>query len=192
MSNIRNELSAALDKEHFDVTKEGIYFPRQGVLAQGTYFDRVNGGEWVENKNLVVDEGLAHILNVAMGKTVKPANYYIALFSGSATPAANWTAATFATVASEVTSLTEGYTAATRPEWVSASATGNSIDNMGAAAKLTIATSSQINVTGAALLTSNQRGGTTGALISASKYSAARVFQNGDIFEVGYRISLTV
>lgn len=44
----------------------------------------------------------------------------------------------------------------------------------------------------AAMLTSSAKGGTTGALISATKYPSARVFQDGDIFEIGYRLSLTV
>ena len=35
-------------------------------------------------------------------------------------------------------------------------------------------------------------GGTTGTLISASKYAVARTFQNGDIYEIGYRLSATV
>ena len=48
------------------------------------------------------------------------------------------------------------------------------------------------HVTGSALLTNNVRGGTTGVLISASRYPVARTFQNGDIFDVGYRLSLTV
>lgn len=50
----------------------------------------------------------------------------------------------------------------------------------------------EVVVTGAALLTTNTRGGTGGALISASKYAAARTFQNGDKYDIAYRISLTV
>ena len=115
MSNLRNELALALDREQYDLTDEGVYFPRQGVLAAGEYFDRINGGEWQRTKNLIPTEGLAHILNVAMGSTAKPAGYFLALFSGAAAPAANWTAASFAAAASEIVSLTEGYTNATKP-----------------------------------------------------------------------------
>ena len=192
MSNLRKELAGALARDQYDVTEEGVYFPRQGVLAAGEYFDRINGGTWERTKNLIPTEGLAHILNVALGSTAKPAGYYLALFSGATAPAANWTAANFAAVASEIVSLTEGYTNATRPAWTPANTTTGSIDNMAAVASLTIATSSQLNVTGAAMLTNNARGGTTGALISATKYAAPRVFQNGDTYEVGYRLSLTV
>lgn len=192
MSNLKQEIVKAIAKDNYDVTENGIYFPKQGVLAQGMYFDRVNGGEWERTENLVVNEGLAHILNVAMGATVKPVGYYLALFSGSTAPAANWTAANFATVAAEVVSGTEGYTNATRPKWEPSAAVNGSIDNLALAASVTIATSSTLNVTGAALLTNSSKGGTTGALISATKYAAARTFQNGDVYDIGYRLSLTV
>lgn len=190
---LRNELAQAIHKDNFDVTAEGIYFPRQGVMASGEYFDRINGGDWERTPNLIVTEGLAHILSVALGKTAKPADYFLALFSGSAAPAANWTAASFAATANEIVSMTEGYTSPTRPVWTPPNSTNtNSIDNMGAVARVTIATASQLNVTGAAMLTNSAKGGTTGALISATKYAAERVFQAGDTYDIGYRLSLTV
>ena len=191
---LRAELRADIHADRFDVTPGGIYFPRSGVNFAGEYFGRVNGGEWAkESDNLVVTEGLVHILNVALGSTAKPAGYYLALFSGSASPAANWTAASFAATANEITSQSEGYTGATRPAWapVNASTTAQ-IDNFTAAASLTMATASSLNVTGAALLTSSQRGGTTGALISASAFPVPRVFQNGDLYELGYRLNASV
>lgn len=191
-AQLRKELTASLHRDQYDLTEQGIYFPRQGVMAMGQYFDRVNGGEWQETPNLVVTEGLAHILNVGLGSKAKSSGYYLALFSGATAPAANWTAANFASVASEVISMTEGYSNATRPQWNPVDTNTGSIDNMTATASVTIVTSSQLNVTGAALLTNSTRGGTTGALISATKYTAARTFQNGDVYDIGYRLSLTV
>ena len=191
--NPRKELAGELRAERFDITEEGIFFPRLGIQASGEYFDRINGGQWSgSNPNLIPVEGLAHLLNVALGTTAKPAGYYIALFSGTTAPAANWTAASFAAVASEIVSLTEGYTAATRPVWTPVNTTTGSIDNIASPAEVTIATSGTLNVTGLALLTSNARGGTTGVLVSAAKFAAARTFQNGDTYEVGYRLNLTV
>ncbi|WP_374377759.1 hypothetical protein [Pseudomonas fluvialis] len=190
---LRNELALAIHKENFDVTAEGIYFPKQGVMASGEYFDRINGGKWDRTPNLIVTEGLAHILSVALGATAKPAGYFLALFSGTASPAANWTAANFAAAASEIVSMTEGYTSPTRPAWTPPASTAtNSIDNMAAIASVTIATAGQLNVNGAAMLTNSTRGGTTGALVSATKYPVTRVFQNGDTYDIGYRLSLTV
>ena len=193
MPLLSTHLTTELRAERFELTPEGIYFPRHGVLAAGEYFGRVNGGAWAkEGDNLIPTEGLAHLLNVALGIMAKPAGLYLALFSGATAPAANWGAASFAAVASEIVSQTEGYTAATRPVWTPVNTNTGSIDNLASVASLTIATASQLNVTGAALLTNSTRGGTTGALVSASLYAAPRVFQNGDIYELGYRINLTV
>ena len=190
----RNKEEAILNDLHaerYEYTKQGLYLPAHNLVARGEYFDRINGGQWHTTQNLVVDEGLAHILNVAMGAKAKASGYYLALFSGATAPAANWTAANFAAVAAEIVSMTEGYTNATRPRWTPTDTNSNSIDNFTAVAKVTIATSSQLTVTGAALLTNATKGGTTGTLISASKYTAARTFQNGDEYEVGYRLSFT-
>ena len=193
MPTLQQEAAREIRAERFDITPEGIYLPRIGARAAGEYFGRVNGGAWQkEGDNLIVTEGFAHLLNVTFDtSTAKPAGYYLAIFSGNTAPAANWTAASFAAVASEIVSMTEGHTGATRPVWTPAKTTTGSIDNMAAVASLTIATSSQLNVTGAALLTGSARGGTTGVLVSASLYAAPRTFQAGDIYELGYRINLT-
>lgn len=192
-ANLKRELRKSIADEVFDVTEAGVFFPRQGILAAGEYFGRVNGGAWEkEGDNLIVDEGVAHILNVALGGKAKSASYYLALFSGSASPAANWTAASFSAAANEIISQSEGYTAASRPTWRPADTATKSIDNMASVATVTFATAGQVNVTGAALLTNSVRGGTTGGLISASKYAAGRSFQNNDTYDIGYRLSLTV
>lgn len=194
MPTLQQEAVREIRAERFDITPDGIYLPRIGARAAGEYFGRVNGGAWEkEGDNLIVTEGFAHLLNVTFDtSTAKPAGYYLAIFSGNTAPAANWTAASFAAVASEIVSMTEGHTNAARPVWTPAKTTTGSIDNMTAEASLTIATSSQLNVTGAALLTASARGGTTGVLVSASLYAAPRTFQAGDIYELGYRINLTV
>jgi len=190
--NLRTELSRELSAEHYDKTPEGIFFPRQGVLASGEYIDRINGGAWERTKNLIVTEGLVYILNVALGSVAKPTAFYIALFSGSTAPTASWTAAQFPSVAGEIVSLTEGYTNATRPAWKPTDAGSTSaIDNTGNVASVTMATTGSLTVTGAALLTSSVRGGTTGALISATKYASARTFQDGDTYDIGYRLTLS-
>ena len=164
----------------------------------GEYFIRVNDEPWSHFRNLVTDEGLNHILNISLGSTPKPAGYYLALFGGSATPAANWTAASFAATAGEIVSPTEGYTAATRPLWQPSAADRGAIGNIGAgggdlsqAAKVTIATASSLNVTGIGLLTASGKGAQTGVLVSAAKMPIPRTLQNGDVFYIGYRLTLT-
>lgn len=189
---LASALLAAVSANDYTSNDDGSITTGQGITAKGEYYDRTNGGEWMRTENLIPTEGLAHILNVALGTTPKPASYHLALFSAAAQPAANWTAASFASTASEIVSTTEGYTSATRPTWTPANTATNSIDNMAAVAKVTMKTASSLTVQGAAMLTNSSKGGTTGALISASKYATPRVFQDGDTYEIGYRISLTV
>lgn len=189
---LKQAIAKDLNNEVFDQTEEGIYFPRHGFNISGEYIDRINDGPWVRTKNLIPKEALIHLLNVGIGTKAKPAGAYLALFSGSTAPADNWTAVNFAAVAGEIVSLTEGYTNATRPQFIPTDSINEKyVDNFANVARVTIATSSQLNVTGVALLTNNQRGGTTGVLLSATKYAAARVFQDGDTFDIGYRISAT-
>ena len=189
---LASSLLAAVSAKDYTNNEDGSITTGQGITAKGEYFDRINGGEWTRTENLIPTEGLAHILNVALGTTPKPASYHLALFSAAAQPAANWTAASFASTASEIVSMTEGYSSATRPTWTPANTATNSIDNMTAVAKVTMKTASSLTVQGAAMLTNSSKGSTAGALISASKYAAPRVFQDGDTYEIGYRISLTV
>lgn len=191
-SAVFSAISAAMAVSDYTSNDDGSITTGQGITAKGEYFDRINGGEWTRTENLIPAEGLAHILNVALGNTPKPASYHLALFSAAAQPAANWTAASFASTASEIVSMTEGYSAATRPTWTPNNTSTNSIDNMTAVAKVTMKTASTLTVQGAAMLTNSSKGSTAGALISASKYAAPRVFQDGDTYEIGYRISLTV
>lgn len=189
---LASALLAAVNANDYTENADGSITTGQGITAKGEYFDRINGGEWTRTENLIPTEGLAHILNVALGTTPKPPGYYLALFSAAAQPAANWTAASFASTASEIVSMTEGYSSATRPVWTPTNTATNSIDNMAAVAKVTMKTASSLTVQGAAMLTNSSKGSTAGALISASKYAAPRVFQDGDTYEIGYRISLTV
>lgn len=189
---LASSLLAAVNANDYTTNDDGSITTGKGLTAKGEYFDRINGGEWTRTENLIPTEGLAHILNVALGTTPKPASYHLALFSAAAQPQANWTAASFASTASEIVSMTEGYSSATRPTWTPANTATNSIDNMAAVAKVTMKTASSLTVQGAAMLTNSSKGSTAGALISASKYAAPRVFQDGDTYEIGYRISLTV
>ena len=161
------------------------------LSPKGTFFGRLNGGDWEPIGNLVVEEGRRHLLNVALGALAKP-SYYIALYEGNVAPADNWAAASFAAAATENISLTEGYTAATRPIWTPGVATaGGAIDNFDSPALFTFASAAAVNINGVALLTNSGRGATTGVLLCAAKYPVTRTFVVGDTFEVGYRLALT-
>lgn len=187
------DVLAAIRKDRYKVSDGGILLFNDSLRIEGAgeYIEGVNGGDWRRHKNLLVDQGLVHFLNVVLGSTAKISTWYIAPFSGSTTPAAGWTAANFTANATEITSGSEGYSEAVRQTatFVNASSS-NQIDNYAAKAAFTIVTASTLTVTGIGLLSLNTKGGTTGTLISATKFGTARVLNSADVWNVGYRVAL--
>lgn len=185
------EFSRALSNHQYEQTPEGIFFPAAKVLASGMYIHDVNGQDERIDRNLLTDEGLTHMLNVVLGAASKISQWYLGLYSGAISPAAGWTAANFAATANEIVSATEGYSETTRRTFQPGAATANTIDNTANKAAFTIVTASSLTVQGAALLSDNVKGGTSGVLVSATRFSTPRVLQNTDIYNVGYRVTLS-
>jgi hypothetical protein len=169
---------------------KGIYFHairnlsplRRGLADQG---------ELCADANLLVDEGILKQLGVMYYTDAKLLNWYLSLFSGTANIVGTLTAATIAATMSEITSSTEGFSNVTRPQWVPTAPAAGVINNLAAKAQFNVVSASSITVTGGFLISDNARGGTTGVLSSASKFSAARELFNGETFELGYQIALT-
>lgn len=184
------EFQGYLDKGDYEVSATGIVFPKASAMASGVYIHDVNGLDEREDPNLLPTEGLNHILEVALSATAKANTFYLALFSGAYTPAAGITAATFAAAATEITSNTEGYSDTTRRTWTPSAAVAGAIDNTASKAAFTIATATSVTIRGAAMLSSNVKGGTAGVLISISRFAADRVQYNTDVFNLGYRVRL--
>jgi len=178
-------------RHDYESTPEGLVFPKMGVLISGVYHHSVNGQDEQADKNLLPDAAILSILDVYFGDAAKINAWYLALYAGAVSPAANWTAANFAANATEITSNTEGYTELTRPQWVPSAAASGAKNNLTQKAKFTIATASSLTVNGAALLSSNVKGGTGGVLASAARFANPRTLFNDDTFEVGYTVTLT-
>lgn len=183
-------LRRAMSRGDFKSTPEGVLFPHQGLLASGHYQEWVNGQYMGESRNLIPDAAILSILNVYWGSTAKLSAWYLALFSGAVDPTADLTAANFASTMTEITSTSQGYSEATRPQWSPSAAAAGQIDNLAAKAAFTIVCSSSITVQGAALLSNNTRGGTSGVLSSCSRFTTPRVLQNGDNYALGYYAKL--
>jgi hypothetical protein len=186
------DIAGFINRGDFERTEEGLLI-HSAILGSGRYVHSVNGGQDErEDHNLIPAEGIAYFLEVALGDSPKLANLYLAVFSGGVTPAANWTAANFPANATEITSTTEGYSNATRPQWArNGTSSGGVIGNLSTRAVFNIVCTSTLNISGAALLSDNVRGGVAGKLISASRYGSVRVVNNGDAFELGYEVQLT-
>lgn len=185
------EFAAALRNHQYEVSDAGIHFPKQKVMASGLYTHSVNGADEREDSNIVVTEGLTHMLDVVLHGTTAIPTWYFGLFSANITPVSTWTAANFTANATEIVSGTEGYSEATRQAFVEAAAAAGSINNTASKAAFTIATATMITVWGAGLLSSNVKGGTTGTLMSAAKFSAARTLYDTDVFNLGYTLTLS-
>lgn len=186
------EFARHLRNHAYEATDDGaILFPRAGAIAQGGYLHSVNGGDERFDKNLLPTQGLVHMLAVCLGATAKLTAWHLSLYGANYTPAAGLTAASYPATANEITSNTEGYTEVSRRVWSPTAPTTPLIDNLANRATFTIATASSLTVHGAALTSESVKGATTGTLLSATKFTAARVLYDTDVFNLAYRVTLS-
>lgn len=178
------EFKGYLDNHQYEVSDEGIEFPRAKVMIFGEYEDNYG-----RTPNLVPTEGLNHILMVALSNTAKLNTFYLALYSGNYTPTAALTAANFTATATEIVSGTEGYSEATRQTWVPVITAAGVMDNYASKAVFTIATATSLTIRGAALLSASAKGATTGVLISAARYAQDRIEYDTNVYNLGYRVT---
>lgn len=185
-----NSIRRALDKGQYEMTEQGLLLKPQRIIASGLYEHWVNGKDYRADRNLVVDEGLMHFLDVCFHDGAKVSTWYLSLYAAAYTPVAGLTAASYPATASEITSGTEGYTEATRVAFVEGAPAANAISNTASKANFTIATASQLSVNGAALHSVSTKGATTGILASAVKFAATRTLYDTDVFTLGYSVAL--
>lgn len=191
------EFLGHIDANRYEQTDDGgLYFPRAKAVISSDFVEAAAsiGGVYDDgalNANLITSEGLSEIIKVALdGTSAKRNNFYLALFANNYTPVAGLTAANFASTAGEITSGTEGYSNATRPAWTGTLTSAGAMDNYAAQAAFTIATATQVNIWGAALLSDSVKGSTSGVLISAAKYANLRTEYNGNEYRLGYRVRI--
>lgn len=187
------EVVRAILRGDFERTAGGLII---GGMARvkGTFFHKLlwePEDALVADGNLLVDEGILKQLGLAFYTDAKINAWYLSLFSGATAPSNATTAANVAATLGEITSSVEGFSNATRPQWVPSAPAANLINNLAAKAQFNIVCSTSITVSGAFLISDNTRGGTAGTLSSASKFSADRDLFNGETFELGYQIALT-
>ena len=184
------EFKGYLDTHQYDVTDEGILFPKAGALASGEYFYDSNGANPESTANLLPTQGLNYLLETSLRNGAQQTQWYLAIFSGTYAPVSGVTAATFTSAATEITSASEGYTETTRRPWTSVAASGGLTDNVADRAAFTIASANEITIRGAALLSDPIKGGTNGVLLSIARFTNARTESSGNVFNLGYRVRL--
>lgn len=185
------EIAAALAAGNVEQTASGVLFPTMAALVSGMYVHDVNGADERTDHNLVTIEGLNYMLNTSLRAQTPETAWFLALFAGNVAPQASWTAANFTANSTEIVSSSQGYTETTRRPWTAPAAVNGNVTNTASKASFTIAATSTLTVNGGGLLSASAKGGTTGVLMSASKFATARNLENGDIFNLGYALTLT-
>jgi len=127
-------------------------------------------------KNLVVNAGLDHLLDVTLSHASGTANWYVGL-KDTGTPAAADTMASHGTWAT-----ISPYSDANDPEWVDAGVSSQSCDNSGSTADFSI--NATDDVYGAFLKDNNTVDSATGLLYAAGDFAAARSVESGDTLQV--------
>jgi hypothetical protein len=169
----------------------GILFPKAHVILEGVYTHDVNGQDVQVDKNLLTTEGMNYLLSTGICNTALLAAWYFALYSGAVSPTNAWTAANFTSNGTEITSGSEGYSESTRVLWVPSTPASSSVNNTASKAAFTIVTATNLTVNGCGLASASAKGATSGKLLSAARFAAARSLQNADVFNLGYTLTLS-
>ena len=184
---IREEVLRRLRAQDFEVRGDGsIAVPAVGLSFAGFWETSVNGGAWQIDPNIVTNEGMLHILDVALDQGTANSAFYIAPFSGNVTPGATWTAANFTSNSTEFTNYDE----ATRVLWANDAAASNAIVNNTTPALFTIGSGGG-TVRGAGLISVSTKSATTGKLIAAARFSADKTLAEDEELRIKYTISAT-
>ena len=184
---MRKEFAKAIQANQYEVGPEGLFLPKQKIWLGGVFeTDVCRDGELLgveRSPNIVVNQGLNHILDVVFHNVTQVATWYIAIFKGNYTPVATDTAANIASNSTEATEYTE----TTRQEYIEAAAASQSITNTANKAKFTI--NATVTIYGAFLVSTNTKSGTTGTLAAASRFASQRDLVNLDELLVTYTLT---
>ena len=182
------EIGRHLRNRKWEQTPGGILIDRGGMnaLMNGAFIDTLNGEDPQLSPNLVVDQGLIHVLNTVFAGAAQVTQWYIGLFSGNVTPQPNWTAANVVANATELT----GYAPSTRPGFTVAPVSAPSLGNAGSEANFAFDASGPYIARGAFLISVSNKGSTTGVLMAATRFAADRAGLNSPD-ELGVRYVLT-
>ena len=157
---------------------EGLLIPDHTILCVGKYSGKIiRAGKVIEefeDANLVVNQGLNHILNVEFDAATQLTNWYLGIYKANYTPVATDTAANIASNSTE----SADYTSATRPVWTPAASTAQSITN--SASQATFTFNASITVYGAFLISNSTINGTAGTLFGAALFATPKAVVNTD------------
>ena len=172
----------------FEKTEGGdLYLPGSKVYVGGVFEHWVNDGEHEADGNIVVNEGLDHILDVALSAGAQSANWYIGIYKNVYNATATTTAATISSASGEVVVTTE-VSETLRQAWTDAGVSSRTVTN--SASPATYTATASIAVNGAFLINSNTIGGTSGKLMASASFAATRNLSATDVLNVTYTFTI--
>jgi len=182
------ELGRRFRNRRYEVTDDGEVLIAHARIG-GLFSTRAPDGQGeVLTHNLLTTEGVNYLLACGLGGGVQMGAFYIAPFSGNVVVADTWTAATFASTATE---LITQYDEATRVTFVKSTPANKSTNNTANPAVFTSALDN-VNIWGIGVLSTATKGATSGVLLSAAKYTTVRNLPTaGDSLAVKYTLTLT-
>lgn len=190
LGNIRDSAEARYAAKHF--MESGINF--HGHVFTKHFREGKLIHECDQGGNTFTTEGLNYLLEVMFGTTSKAGSaiFYVGIFKNNVTPALGDTVAAKLGAAGtygECQDADYDSPATNKPSYTIAAASSSSCTNAAAAASFTIAAS--ITVYGAFLSTVAAKTATTGYLMCAKKFTAARAVIDNDVLAVTYVITCT-
>jgi hypothetical protein len=135
--------------------------------------------------NLMPTEGMNHMLNVEFHGATQVSVWYLGVYGANYTPTLNDVASTFATVASEITTL---YDETTRVVFNESAAANGMIDNAASRAEFTF--NAPATAYGGFISSAAAKGALTGSLASVVKFASAKVLEAGAVLRITAGFSL--
>lgn len=153
-------------------------------MARGFWTVRCLGPDGVEKwsesyENLVVNEGLDHLLDVTLSGATQITTWYVGLMAATPTVAA-------ADVMNSHAGWTEftAYDESVRQTWTDAGVSSQSVTNSASKASFTVSTNSS-SIGGAFLVSNSTKSGTTGVLYAGGAFSGGnKAADDGDTLQV--------
>ena len=143
--------------------------------------ETVRNGEVIdfeELHNMMPDEGLKHLILVALKGGTQYSSWYVGIYESPYLPAGGDLGSTFHTVSGEITE----YEGTTRRPLVLGTPIAGAVDNLASRAEFTMTANKTAR--GAFLASSAARGASSDVLLSAARFTSPKVLVPGDVLRV--------
>lgn len=188
MKNLLKEIR----NRKFERTEDGgLFLPKANVFVGGAFQHWVNDDidDMQTDFNLVVNEGLDHLLDVTLSSATQKTSWYIGINKANYTFLATDTAQNISTNSTEVVGTTD-VDETVRQAWTEAGVSSQAITNSASPASYTAATS--VTIYGAFLVSFSTigNGSSSDKLMAASSFSSSRSLLATDVLNVTYTLNV--